>query len=142
MYRDYFETDIEEDPEDTWQEIEQDKEQLALGGEFNPDRFDFIETNLDMEVHENFEDLVEDKIFKYKYRRNADPEMTFARREARRISRFMERLEHRDPAIEVNVADAARRGGLAMSFAQLGLDHKGFKNVTMEETRPLREYMV
>lgn len=41
---------------------------LAASGEFDPKQYDFIETSLYTEVHENFEDVVEDKIFKYKYR--------------------------------------------------------------------------
>lgn len=41
---------------------------LAEQGDFDPKRFDFIETSLIGEVHENFEDLIEDKIFKFKYR--------------------------------------------------------------------------
>jgi hypothetical protein len=34
----------------------------------NPKLYDFIESSLRWEVHENFDDLVADKIFKYKYR--------------------------------------------------------------------------
>jgi len=68
QYRDYFETDIENDPEDPYIDEQNDRMQLALSGEFDPARFDFIETTLDQEPHENFEDLIEDKIFKYKFR--------------------------------------------------------------------------
>ena len=57
----------------------------------NPKRFSFIETSLQTEVHENFEDLIEDKIFKYKYRQNADVGDTYARRQDRVMGRFMER---------------------------------------------------
>jgi hypothetical protein len=55
--------------------------QLALSGEFDPARFDFIETTMDLEPHENFEDLIEDKIFKYKYRAHATTWEVHARRE-------------------------------------------------------------
>ena len=68
QYRDYFETDIEHDPEDEGFEEYQDRMRLAEQGDFDPKRFDFIETSLIGEVHENFEDLIEDKIFKFKYR--------------------------------------------------------------------------
>ena len=32
------------------------------------------------EIHENFEDVIEDKIFKFKYRQNADPEEIYEAR--------------------------------------------------------------
>lgn len=68
QYRDYFETDLEEDPDDEFMEEMRDKYTLAASGQFDPKRFDFIETAMVTEVHENFEDVVEDKIFKFKYR--------------------------------------------------------------------------
>ena len=91
QYRDYFETDIELEPEDEAFEEFKDKMTLADQGDFNPKRFDFIETSLYGEVHENFEDLIEDKIFKFKYRQNADDYATYARRQGRMIEKFLER---------------------------------------------------
>ena len=52
------------------------------------------------EVHENFEDLIEDKIFKFKYRQNADAPAIHAARNQRMVDRFLERAKTRDPAIE------------------------------------------
>ena len=68
QYRDYFETDLEEDPDDELMEEEMVRNKLADSGQFDPKRFDFVETAMLTEVHENFEDVVEDKIFKFKYR--------------------------------------------------------------------------
>lgn len=79
-YRDYFQTDIENDPEDSYIEEFFDTKELAESGQFNPKLYDFIETGLINEVHETFEDLIEDKIFKYKYRQFADAPDVFARR--------------------------------------------------------------
>ena len=81
QYRDYFQTDLENDPESEALEEFLDKERLALSGEFDTKQYDFIETSLDLEVHENFEDIIEDKIFKFKYRQNAGDLDTFARRQ-------------------------------------------------------------
>lgn len=81
QYKDYFQTDIENDPENEDYEDFKVRDALAESGEFDPKRFDFIETSLYTEVHENFEDLIEDKIFKYKYRQNADDYDTFARKQ-------------------------------------------------------------
>jgi hypothetical protein len=68
MYRDYYQTDIEEDPEDEKMEELIDDMRIAKEKQFNFKRFDFVETSLRYEPHENFEDVVENKIFKYKYR--------------------------------------------------------------------------
>ena len=42
--------------------------QIAAEGEFQHKRYDFIETSLADEPHETFDDVVESKLFKYKYR--------------------------------------------------------------------------
>lgn len=68
MYRDYYQTDIENDPEDESLEEQLDEVKIADEKQFNFKRFDFVETSLRHEPHENFEDVVENKIFKYKYR--------------------------------------------------------------------------
>ena len=52
------------------------------------------------EVTENFEDIISDKIFKFKYRQNADAPEIYAERMARMESRFLERAKNRDPTIE------------------------------------------
>ena len=96
QYRDYFQTDIENDPEnDAFDELE-DRDALAQSGEFDPKKYDFIETSLYTEVHENFEDIVEDKIFKFKYRQNGDDYDTYARRQRRMVDKFLERARTRD----------------------------------------------
>jgi len=45
-----------------------DEIKLAASGQFDPKLYDFIETAHTSEVHENYEDIIEDKIFKFKYR--------------------------------------------------------------------------
>ncbi len=72
MYRDYFETDIEMDPEDAEYEDMIDARDIADDGQLNPKLYDFIETSLEHEPHESYEDIIEQKIFKYKYRQCAD----------------------------------------------------------------------
>ena len=72
QYRDYFESDLENEPEDEFLETMRDESRIAKSGEFDPKLYDFIETAMISEVHENFQDIIEDKIFKFKYRQNAD----------------------------------------------------------------------
>ncbi len=100
QYRDYFETDLEEDPEDDYVEEQFDEHSIAADGQFQFKKYDFIETSLMTEPHENFEDVVENKIFKYKYRMCNDDEPTYSRRQGRLISRFTERARVRNPLLE------------------------------------------
>lgn len=80
-YRDYFETDFEMDPDDEYLDELRDKERLADEGQFDPKLYDFIDTGLHDEVHEVYDDVVEDKIFKFKYRQNRDPTPLFRMRQ-------------------------------------------------------------
>lgn len=73
---------------------------MVSTGDFDTKRFDFVETSLELEPHENYDDLIEHKIFKFKYRVASDNNRTYDRRQARMISRFMERAKSRDPQIE------------------------------------------
>jgi len=66
---------------------------MAEQGELNPKLYDFIDSSMYYEVHENYEDLVEDKLFKYKYRQMADDNETFGRRMLRVMEKFYERKE-------------------------------------------------
>jgi len=43
-------------------------------------KYDFIETSLQSEPHENYDDIVESKIFKYKYRLGNDGAEEYQRR--------------------------------------------------------------
>jgi len=90
-YRDYFETDLENDPEDEFVEELRDEVKISQSGQFDPQLYDFLELNMIDEVHENFQDVIEDKIFKYKYRMNADAPAVFEARNTRMIDRFLER---------------------------------------------------
>jgi hypothetical protein len=46
MYRDYFESDLERDPEDDIIEEKLDERAIAGSGDFQFRRFDFVETSL------------------------------------------------------------------------------------------------
>ena len=109
---------------------------------FNPKRYDFVETSHEIEPHENYEDIIEDKIFKYKYRQNADDPATFYRRQRRVIDRFWERAQTRDPAVEKDLYELYQRDGMSNSTAQFALDWRTYDVTALNETAPLREYMV
>lgn len=109
MYRDYFQTDLENDPEDASIEDYFDKREIASTGQLNPKLYDFVETGLINEVHETFEDIISDKLFKYKYRQYADAPELYAKRMNRVINRFAERAKSRDPALEADLFDIYNR---------------------------------
>ena len=82
-----------------------DEQDVIATGDFNVKRYDFIETSLMTEPHENYDDVVEQKIFKYKYRQCNDSEETFNRRNDRMVDRFRERAKTRDSRLETDLAE-------------------------------------
>jgi hypothetical protein len=142
QYRDYFETDLEEDPEDDFVEEFLDEKAIAAEGQFQFKRYDFIETSLLNEPHEALDDLVEHKIFKYKYRVCNDDEQTYARRQGRVIKRFVERARGRDPLLERDLFDLYQQDAKESSIAQFMVDPTKSNLKAQEDTRMMREYMV
>ena len=140
-YRDYFETDLENDPEDEFIETLRDEQKIASSGQFDPKLYDFLELNMIDEVHENFQDVIEDKIFKYKYRMNADAPEVFERRNTRMIERFVERARTRDPVIEQNLDDLYFAESRDNSMAAKMVDGLEFRETAREGTQAWREYM-
>lgn len=73
---------------------------LAQQGQFNPALYQFVDYTAVHDGHENFDDVVEDKIFKYKYRQFAHSGPEHDRKNQRMINRFLERAKERDPILE------------------------------------------
>lgn len=113
--------------------------ELAAEGQLNPKLYDFIDTTLHREVHENFQDLVEDKIFKYKHRQMADDPSIFNRRMKRVVDRFWTRAETRDNA---KIYDIYKKDEIEASVAQAALDPSAYKTTALDETNAHREYVV
>lgn len=111
-------------------------------GTLNPDLYDFSDYAHKHDNHEDWSDIVEQKIFKYKYRQNADDTFTYERRQKRVIDRFFERAAHRDPALEQDLRVLFEKGDRHFSLAQLVNDPSQFSNVAGNETRVFREYIV
>lgn len=81
---------------------------MAAQGHFDPGLYDWTDYTMVNEAHEEYDDIVEEKIFKFKYRQNADDPATFGRREARMRGRFLERAKERDPLLEQDLAGLFR----------------------------------
>ncbi len=67
MYRDYFETDLEENPDDEADHERTDMLALGQDPDMNFDNYDFQEMIDESDPHETIEDVVDNAIFKYKY---------------------------------------------------------------------------
>ena len=103
--------------------------------------YDFVETAHVSEVHENYEDIIEDKIFKYKYRQCSNSPMLHAQRENRMVERFLERAKTRDPALEQDIFDLYERDAKDSSPITALIDYENSRETALEETRAMREYM-
>jgi hypothetical protein len=142
MYRDYYETDVERDPEDEVVEEELDEKEIAAEGQFAFKNYDFIEPSLQTEPHESITDVVDQKIFKYKYRMNNLDEDTYQRKQGRVLSRFVERAKTRDPVLETDLFELYQQDMKESSIAQFMLDPAAWNKKALDQTRVFREYMV
>ena len=80
QYRDYFQTDLELNPEDEFIDEKFDDYILAGQGQFNTALYDFQDYTVETMGHEDYSDLIEDKLFKFKYRQFGDNLKTYERR--------------------------------------------------------------
>lgn len=104
--------------------------------------YDFIDSSLRDEIHENYDDIIEDKIFKFKYRQNSDTPRLYRMRQQRVVDRFYERLADRDPAITQNLAELYLEDEKYRSMPALLLEPEKFGDVARDATAPYREYMI
>jgi len=74
-------------------------------GDLNPALYDFVDSSHSYQTDENYDDLVEQKVFKYKYRQFAYDSLDYERKQERMITRFFERVQSRNPAIEADLND-------------------------------------
>ena len=93
------------------------------------------------EIHENFEDVIEDKVFKFKYRQNADPVEVYEARTKRMIDRFLERAKTRDPAIEQDLNELYASDDKSNTVAALMVDADNFRRAAHDDTLSYREYI-
>ena len=144
MYRDYYKTDLEQYPEDEKADQFLDQIDIASQGEFQFDKYDFIETSLYSESQESLVDIIDKKIFKFKYRMLNDNLDTYFRRMDRVMEKQLERAKHRDPVIEANLHDMLEKNERETAFGRVlyGIStHEKQSHEFLEETEPLREYM-
>lgn len=146
MYRDYFETDLEANPElDEGLAEKMDELDIASTGEFSFGNYDFQNMSNVYDAQEVAQDYIDSKIFKYKYRIANDPEETYFRRMDRVVSRSLDRAKARNPEIEANLAELMERDDREFGHGQQILrllDGKDIKRLDLEGTKEIRKWML
>ena len=107
-YRDYFETDLEKDPEDEAIEEKFDESEIFGSGNYDLNKYDFQElyTRLPEDDASSF---MEKKAFKFKYRQARDSAETYDRRQTRTMQRQIDRFQNKGVAELVNKLNDAKQ---------------------------------
>jgi len=109
-YRDYFETDLENQPEDEEIESQLDANEILARDDYKLDRYDFVEAYT-RNPEEDATSFLEKKAFKFKYRMARDPLDVYQRRQTRMVARQLERFEKQGLSqLLANLTDAISQG--------------------------------
>jgi len=103
MYRDYYESDLEEFPDDNFLNNHNDITRISNRREFDMRRYDFLEENTSELRRAPADSFVEKMLFKHKYRQVSDS--NFNRRSERVSERAMLRSKKRDPLVVSDLGD-------------------------------------
>lgn len=96
MYRDYYESDLEEFPDDNMYNENLDKSLIASSRNFDMDNYLFAEEN-SLTPKSPVDGFIEKNLFRYKYREISD--INYIRRQRRVSQRAFERAKNRDEKI-------------------------------------------
>lgn len=91
-YRDYFETDLEQNREDELLEEFLDRQELLSDPKYNLKNFDF-QQGYTIGPQDDQSSYIEKKVFKYKYRRALDSPEDYQRRNRRMIEKQKARFQ-------------------------------------------------
>lgn len=132
MYRDYYESDLEEFPDDDYHNEVNDNENLRIRREFDMNKYIFSESVALEDSQSPVEDHIESLLFKFRYRQFSDKK--YSERQERVLNRFLERTKNRDSRI---VKDFGEK--LEEIYSKKGL----FSDVTKQEDEllPYAEYV-
>lgn len=103
MFRDYYESDLEEYRDDFQSNIINDESMLASYHDIDLNNFSFIEGSVDLNDYAPVEDHIENLLFKYRYKTVSDKH--YNRRINRVLKKFCERAKSRDGSIIKNIGD-------------------------------------
>lgn len=142
MYRDYYETDIEDDPENMYAEELISENAMLRDGNFNFKRLDFVCQDILETQESDLTDVVDEKIFKFKYRKANDYGELYNQRQKRVLERFLHRMENRDNMIDGDMTQLLQDNRVQTSMVAYALGEYEIENDAGVKSKPLRDYMV
>ena len=95
QFRDYYESDLEEYPDNDTQNNLRDEQILRSSGDFDLRFIELVEGQVDYNDRKPVEDFLGKSLFKYQYRKLSDNK--YESRNERVVKRFLERAKNRDP---------------------------------------------
>lgn len=135
MYRDYYESDLEDDmyPESSVSAQLKDEKMLRDSGDFDQKHIQFIETSAFNENREQVDDMVGKMLFNYKYRQVSDKD--YEERNQRVLRRFKERAQNRDILLMEDLGEK-----LENIFVQENLANEFLRDLNLGNSDVLEKY--
>lgn len=122
MYRDYYESDIEDDahPDSCLQAEIDNESNLRESQDFNLKYIELLETNTIINDRAPVEDIIDKALFKYKYRKISDAD--YEERNKRVIANSLERSRNRDENIIKELTEKISKFNFDNKFTQTLID--------------------
>jgi hypothetical protein len=114
MMRDYYETDLEEFPDNDTQNNLKDEQFLRSSGDFDLKFIELVEPQIDYNDRKPVEDILGKSLFKYQYRKLTDSK--YESRNERVVKRFLERAKNRDPRVAEALHEKVETSMLRMTM--------------------------
>jgi hypothetical protein len=136
IFRDYYESDIEDFPDTEVQNEMKDDEMIRQSGDFDLRFLELVETQVSYKDRLPVEDIIDKSIFKYKYRKIADHK--YESRNKRVIERFLERAKTRDPIATEEIFEKleemhVKNGTAGSLLHDIQSIYKNAKSLTQEQ---------
>jgi hypothetical protein len=148
-FRDYYESDLEEFPDNETLNNFKDEEILRNSGDFDLKFIEMVENQVDYNDRKPVEDFVDKSLFKYSYRKISDSK--YESRNERVVQRFLERSKNRDSSINDSLFEklenfSAKNENAAQILATLMTISRGGMTMTpemknYEELLPFARYI-
>ena len=106
-YRDYYESDVEDNKENEFEHEKKDNEILRNSKNFEFERFEFQESSVLSNDTQPVIDVLGSRLFRYKYRHISDPK--YVERNSRVLKRYIERANHRESQVVNDLGDSLEK---------------------------------
>lgn len=137
QYKDYFQTDLELNPENEGIESKLDNEELLSHQDYRLDRYDFQE-GYTRNPEDDQSSLIEKKTFKFKYRQARNSVEQHRKRNARMISRQVERFQKNKFSLVID--DVSRSLGKVNENVQVQKELDYINTIVNEAVQQYKDY--